>query len=133
MQLFHLLHVQTFISVLDLRDNSHVKILTHIRMTKSKRMFAEMLVQARGYGDADEIAKTMSLVDIIYEMKKEELKKEEAPIVEEKKVDEPPSKEAQPPSPPEKKTEPEKEEEPIVVMKIKDFWSRLTHDSDTDE
>jgi len=98
-------------------------------MTKSKRMFAEMLVQARGYGDADEIAKTMSLVDIIYEMKKEELKKEEAPVVEE----EPPSKEAQPPSPPEKKTEPEKEEEPIVVMKIKDFWSRLTHDSDTDE
>ena len=102
-------------------------------MTKSKRMFAEMLVQARGYGDADEIAKTMSLVDIIYEMKKEELKKvEEPPVVEEKKV-EPPSKEAQPPSPPEeKKTEPEKEEEPIVVMKIKDFWSRLTHDSDTD-
>ena len=84
-------------------------------MTKSKRMFAEMLVQARGYGDADEIAKTMSLVDIIYEMKKEELKKvEEPPVVEEKK------------------TEPEKEEEPIVVMKIKDFWSRLTHDSDTD-
>ena len=90
-------------------------------MTKSKRMFAEMLVQARGYGDADEIAKTMSLVDIIYEMKKEELKKAEPEplVVEEKKVEE-------------KKTEPEKEEEPIVVMKIKDFWSRLTHDSDTD-
>ena len=33
-------------------------------MTKSKRMFAEMLVQARGYGDADEIAKTMSLVGV---------------------------------------------------------------------
>jgi hypothetical protein len=94
-------------------------------------MFAEMLVQARGYGDADEIAKTMSLVDIIYEMKKEELKKEilskEAepssppPVVEEKKAEE---KEASPPS-----TE---EEEPVVIMKIKDFWSRLTHDSDTD-
>ena len=96
-------------------------------MTKSKRMFAEMLVQARGHGDADEIAKTMSLVDIIYEMKKEELKKAEPepPVVEEKKVEEPPVVE-------EKKTEPEKEEEPIVVMKIKDFWSRLTHDSDTD-
>jgi hypothetical protein len=84
-------------------------------------MFAEMLVQARGYGDADDIAKTMSLVDIIYEMKKEELKKEappEAPIpvVELKK-------EVQPPV---------VEEEPIVIMKIKDFWSRLTHDSDTD-
>ena len=94
-------------------------------MTKSKRMFAEMLVQARGYGDADEIAKTMSLVDIIYEMKKEELKKEA------------PSKEAEPPSPPvvEVKKEdppPVVEEEPVVIMKIKDFWSRLTHDSDTD-
>lgn len=92
-------------------------------MTKSKRMFAEMLVQARGYGDADEIAKTMSLVDIIYEMKKEELKKE-APVAEEKKVEEPPVVEASPPS-----TE---DEEPIVIVKIKDFWSRLTHDSDTD-
>jgi len=87
-------------------------------------MFAEMLVQARGYGDADEIAKTMSLVDIIYEMKKEELKKVEAP-----------SKEAQPPLVEEKKEAPPpvaEEEEPVVIMKIKDFWSRLTHDSDTD-
>jgi len=109
------------------RQNTRVKILTIIRMTKSKRMFAEMLVQARGHGDADEIAKTMSLVDIIYEMKKEELKKEEAP-----------SKEAQPPSPlvvEEKKESPPpvvEEEEPMVIVKIKDFWSRLTHDSDTD-
>jgi hypothetical protein len=96
-------------------------------------MFAEMLIQARGYGDADEMAKTMSLVDIIYEIKKEELKKEA------------PSKEAEPLSPPvvEKKKEvpppveeesvvEKQEEEPIVVMKIKDFWSRLTHDSDTE-
>ena len=96
-------------------------------MTKSKRMFAEMLVQARGYGDADEIAKTMSLVDIIYEMKKEELKK----------VEPEPEKESPPPSTEpvveEKKAESFiEEEEPIVIMKIKDFWSRLTHDSDTD-
>lgn len=91
-------------------------------MTKSKRMFAEMLVQARGYGDVDEIAKTMSLVDIIYEMKKEELKKEAPhPVVEEVKKE---------PEPVEEKT-PETEE-PIVIVKIKDFWSRLTHDSDTD-
>lgn len=91
-------------------------------MTKSKRMFAEMLVQARGYGDADEMAKTMSLVDIIYEIKKEELKKE------------PPSKEAEPPSPPvvEVKKEEAEAEPSSPVMKIKDFWSRLTHDSDTD-
>ena len=95
-------------------------------MTKSKRMFAEMLVQARGHGDADEMAKTMSLVDIIYEIKKDELKKEA------------PAKEAEPPSPPvvevKKESPPPvvEEEEPIVIMKIKDFWSRLTHDSDTD-
>jgi hypothetical protein len=103
-------------------------------------MFAEMLIQARGYGDADEMAKTMSLVDIIYEIKKEELKKESP-----SKEAESPSKEAEPPSPPvvEKKKEvpppveeesvvEKQEEEPIVVMKIKDFWSRLTHDSDTE-
>jgi hypothetical protein len=84
-------------------------------------MFAEMLVQARGHGDADEIAKTMSLVDIIYEMKKEELKKESPP----------PSTGAPAPVAEEKKDSTE-EEEPIVIMKIKDFWSRLTHDSDSD-
>jgi len=99
-------------------------------------MFAEMLVQARGYGDADEMAKTMSLVDIIYEIKKEELKKAEP----EKAL---PSSTEEPPSPPVvedekhegKKAEPEPEpepEEPNVIVKIKDFWSRLTHDSDTD-
>jgi hypothetical protein len=87
-------------------------------------MFAEMLIQARGYGDADEMAKTMSLVDIIYEIKKEELKKEVPPPSKEV-----PSKEAEPPSPP---VVEKQEEEPVVVMKIKDFWSRLTHDSDTD-
>jgi len=92
-------------------------------------MFAEMLVQARGHGDADEMAKTMSLVDIIYEIKKEELKKAE-PVVE-------PVKESPPPvveETEEKKALPSstEEEEPIVIMKIKDFWSRLTHDSDTD-
>lgn len=94
-------------------------------MTKSKRMFAEMLVQARGYGDADEMAKTMSLVDIIYEIKKEELKKVE-PEPEVKKV-EPEREKKKEDSPP-----PVVEEEPNVIVKIKDFWSRLTHDSDTD-
>jgi hypothetical protein len=93
-------------------------------------MFAEMLVQARGYGDADEIAKTMSLVDIIYEMKKEELKKAEPEKAEPEKESPPPSTE---PLVEEKKAESFiEEEEPIVIMKIKDFWSRLTHDSDTD-
>jgi len=96
-------------------------------MTKSKRVFAELLVQAQGHGDADEIAKTMSLVDIIYEMKKaEEAKKTPEP------EPEPPSTEA-PPVVEEKKADlSSTEEDPIVIVKIKDFWSRLTHDSDTD-
>lgn len=96
-------------------------------MTKSKRMFAEMLVQARGHGDPDEIAKTMSLVDIIYEMKKEELKKA-PPSSTEEPVKPEPEKKAEPSS----TEEPVKEEEPPVVVKIKDFWSRLTHNSDSD-
>ena len=91
-------------------------------------MFAEMLVQARGHGDADEMAKTMSLVDIIYEIKKEELKKAESPppVVEEKESPPPVVEEKEP------VVEKKAEEEPVVIMKIKDFWSRLTHDSDTD-
>jgi hypothetical protein len=88
-------------------------------------MFAELLVQARGHGDPDDIAKTMTLVDIIYEMKKEELKKE---------VPEPEPEEVKKAPEPEVKVEekPPSTEEPIVIMKIKDFWSRLTHDSDSD-
>jgi hypothetical protein len=74
------------------------------------------------------MAKTMSLVDIIYEIKKEELKKAE-PVVEVKESPPPVVEETE-----EKKALPSstEEEEPIVIMKIKDFWSRLTHDSDTD-
>jgi hypothetical protein len=93
-------------------------------------MFAELLVQAQGYGDADEIAKTMSLVDIIYEMKKAEQEKkpkEEISLTKEpeKKVDSEPEEV--------KKAGPSSTEEPQVIVKIKDFWSRLTHDSDTDD
>ena len=107
-------------------------------------MFAEMLVQARGHGDADEMAKTMSLVDIIYEIKKEELKKaspsKEAeppspPVVEEKESPPPVVEEKESPPPvveEEPVVEKKAEEEPVVIMKIKDFWSRVTHDSDTD-
>ena len=48
-------------------------------MTKSKKVFAEMLVQQQGFGDAEEISKTMTLVDIIYELKKTEPPKEPEP------------------------------------------------------
>ena len=124
-RLFPHLNVQTFIFVRKICVLENID--THQNMTKSKRMFAEMLVQARGHGDADEMAKTMSLVDIIYEIKKEELKKA---TPEPEKESPPPSTE---PVVEEKKAESFiEEEEPIVIMKIKDFWSRLTHDSDTD-
>ncbi|NBS68670.1 hypothetical protein EBT31_07110 [bacterium] len=79
-------------------------------------MFAEMLVEAQGFGDPDEIAKTMTLVDIIYEMKKAEEKKKKEPDPE-----------------PVAAPVPEEPEEPEIIVKIKDFWSRLTHDSDSDE
>ena len=73
-------------------------------MTKSKRAFAAMLIDAQGFGDIEEISQK-SLADIIYELKKiEEFKK----------------------------PEPVPETEPLLVTKIKDFWSRLTHDSDDD-
>jgi hypothetical protein len=103
-------------------------------MTKSKRVFAELLVQAQGHGDADEIAKTMSLVDIIYEMKKaEEAKKAPESEPELKEAPPPPVvEESPPPVVEEKKDLLSSTEEPIVIVKIKDFWSRLTHDSDTD-
>ena len=38
-------------------------------MTKSKRAFAAMLIDAQGFGDIEEISQK-SLVDIIYELKK---------------------------------------------------------------
>jgi hypothetical protein len=96
-------------------------------------MFAELLVQAQGHGDAEEIAKTMSLVDIIYQMKKVEEEKKAEPEPSsteepEKKAEPEPEKKAET----EKKAEPSSTEEPEIVVKIKDFWSRLTHDSDSD-
>jgi hypothetical protein len=92
-------------------------------------MFAELLVQAQGHGDAEEIAKTMSLVDIIYQMKKVEEEKKAEP---EPSSTEEPEKKAEPEPEPEKKAEPSSTEEPEIIVKIKDFWSRLTHDSDSD-
>ena len=68
-------------------------------MTKSKRVFAEMLVEAQGSGNAEEIAKTMTLVEIIYQ-----LKKTEEPVV------------------------PVAPSEPVLEHKIRDFWSWLTTD-----
>lgn len=77
-------------------------------MTKSKRMFAEMLVQEQGFGDPDEIAKNNSLVDIIYAIKKAELTKEKP----------------EPESVPEPKLEQPKPES----FKIRDIWSWLSEE-----
>ena len=70
-------------------------------MTKSKRVFADMLVEIQGFGDPEEIAKTMTLVDIIYELKKAEDKASAAP---------------------------EDPEVPELQIKIRDFWSWLSSD-----
>jgi hypothetical protein len=64
-------------------------------------MFAEMLVEAQGSGNAEEIAKTMTLVEIIYQLKKAE---EPVPVA------------------------PEAPSEPVLEHKIRDFWSWLTTD-----
>ncbi len=88
-------------------------------MTRSKKAFAEMLVQAQGFGDADEIAKDMSLVDIIYAMKKAE-EAEEAKKAEEaeeaKKAEEV------------EKTKKAKVEKLIEETVFESIWSRISPD-----
>lgn len=79
-------------------------------MTRSKKAFAEMLVQAQGFGDADEIAKDMSLVDIIYAMKKAE-EAEEAKKAEEVE-----------------KTKKAKVEKLIEETVFESIWSRISPD-----
>ena len=84
-------------------------------MTKPKKAFAEMLVAARGSGDVDDICEQMSLMDIIYELKR--LEKEEEP---------------QPESAPEPITEPEPAPEPEPVKRVfrPSFWSRLASEEE---
>ena len=88
-------------------------------MTRSKRVFAEMLVKAQGGEDVsvDEICENLTLADIMYELKKLEKEAEaEAAAIEE-------------PEPP------KKEPEPVLTVKEPDsgffreptnFWSRLS-------
>lgn len=93
-------------------------------MTKPKRAFAEMLVAARGSGDADDICENMNLMDIIYELKR--LEKEEQPEPE-------PVREPEP--------EPEEPKAPVQVVREPEapqrvfrpsFWSRLACEDDED-
>ena len=111
-------------------------------MTKPKRAFAEMLVAARGSGDVDDICENMSLMDIIYELKRLE-KEEEAvapPSPEPEPVREPspppaPSPEPRatsPPPTPAPSPEPRATSpSPARESKFRpNFWSRLTGASD---
>jgi outer membrane biosynthesis protein TonB len=92
-------------------------------MTKPKRAFAEMLVAARGSGDADDICENMNLMDIIYELKR--LEKEERPEPE-------PVREPEPE--PEEPKAPEPEPEPEAPHRVfrPSFWSRLAGADDED-
>ena len=86
-------------------------------MTRSKRVFAEMLVKAQGGEDVsvDEICENLTLADIMYELKK--LEKEAEAVVEEEP--EPPKKEPEPPTP-------KKEPETGFFSQPNNFWSRLS-------
>ena len=89
-------------------------------MTKPKRAFAEMLVAARGSGDADDICENMNLMDIIYELKR--LEKEEQP----EPVHEPEPEPEEPKAPVQVVREPEA---PQRVFRPS-FWSRLACEDD---
>lgn len=88
-------------------------------MTRSKRVFAEMLVKAQGGEDVsvDEICENLTLADIMYELKKLEKEAEAAAVVEEEP--EPPKKEPEPPTP-------KKEPETGFFSQPNNFWSRLS-------
>ena len=78
-------------------------------MTKPKKAFAEMLLSARGgVGDIDDICQNMSMMDIIYELKR--LEKEE------------PEPE---PEAPKREPEPEAPKKRDLLSSI---WNRLVND-----
>ena len=94
-------------------------------MTKPKKAFAEMLVAARGSGSVDDICEQMSLMDIIYELKrleKEEEEPESAP-------------EPEPVATPESAPEPEPVVAPEPVKRVvrPSFWSRLACEDEDDD
>ena len=92
-------------------------------MTKPKRAFAEMLVAAQGSGSVDDICEQMSLMDIIYEMKR--LEKEEEPVASPEPVAAP---EPAPAPEPEHVTPPE----PVHRVFRPSFWSRLASEEEED-
>jgi len=103
-------------------------------MTKPKKAFAEMLVAARGSGDVDDICEQMSLMDIIYELKRLEKEEEEAPIKEPEP--ETPSPAPEPAhAPPSPAPEPAHAPPPcpgLPPQKVfrPSFWSRLANEEE---
>jgi len=99
-------------------------------MTKPKKAFAEMLVAARGSGDVDDICEHMSLMDIIYELKRLEKEEEpETPVKEPEPETLPPAPEPEPVPPP---PMPCPGPPPKKVFRPS-FWSRLANEEDDDE
>lgn len=78
-------------------------------MTRPKRVFAEMLAKAKKdeHVDVDEICDTLTLADIMYELKKLEKEEEEEAAA---------AAAADPPPPP----------PPPFVQPLMDFWSRVS-------
>ena len=91
-------------------------------MTKPKRAFAEILVAAQGSGSVDDICEQMSLMDIIYELKR--LEKEEEPVAAPEPAPEP-VMEPEPVAAPEPEPVAAPEPEPVHRVFRPSFWSRL--------
>lgn len=89
-------------------------------MTRSKRVFAEMLVKAQGGEDVsvDEICENLTLADIMYEIKKLEKEAEAAAEPEPEPEPEPPKKEPEPETP--------KQPDSGFFREPTNFWSRLS-------
>lgn len=89
-------------------------------MTRSKRVFAEMLVKAQGGEDVsvDEICENLTLADIMYELKKLEKEAEAEAVVEEEPEPEPPKKDPETPKNP--------EPDSGFFSQPNNFWSRLS-------
>ena len=83
-------------------------------MTRPKRVFAEMLAKAKQdeHLDVDEICDTLTLADIMYELKKLEKEEEEAAAA----AVEPPVAAAAAAEP----------QPPRFVQPLMDFWSRVS-------
>ena len=96
-------------------------------MTRSKRVFAEMLVKAQGGEDVsvDEICENLTLADIMYELKKLE-KEAEAAVEPEPEPEPEPVVPVKEPETPKKEPETPKHPDSGFFREPTNFWSRLS-------